>query len=250
MLNQITFSGFRRVTPSTLVSIQFRSKITLILEKQLAIRSLFLECIRLAILGMFPSDSDEGKSFLFDPFLLSMSATLATIGIEFTIQFSGRLKAQQSYLLTKTSNVAEVKKMQSSLTRFDLCEQSINVRDLDVQIPKLLNLNPAMIDKISLSDYHDSFWFFANDLSSDQAFNELFAASGLENNTKVEDYLKQLSDSLENKRRLLSAALDSLLGENASRLLEKLARDRVRGMEDLQEAQANYSWKINSENQR
>jgi hypothetical protein len=153
MLRRIKFSGVRNFAPSTLVTIKCDQKPVIILEKGNESHSVALECLRWAILGKFPSESEEERAF-FNPSNFGLRDFIATVIITFSTHYSAILTVQRSFFIFRIGTELLRKKWQDYLIRyndnaFNNYEELI-VHNLDVQVPEFFGLSPEFLDKVCL----------------------------------------------------------------------------------------------------
>ena len=232
MLSKLQISGIRSFGPCTEVTLEFDDKLTLILGKNGVGKTTIIECLKVATTGTFPPGSDNGKCFIHDPKFSSTSEVYASIKLKFIADHLKPISISRLYTLSRKQDKLELKKTENILNETDgdgnEAQKSLRVGEMDTIVPKLLGLNPAILQYVSFCHQDESLWPFGESNLLKKIFDQIFCT---EDFSKVQEthrkFLKDQKKILARKNDELAWALKQINQDRAvNEKLKKLCRLR------------------------
>ena len=209
MLEKLKLSGVRGFSQEAEAYIEFDKRLTLIWGHNGAGKTTIIETLKAATTGLFPPNSENGKSFFQDPRINSSNSTSACVKLNFRTSRGKPVGISRGYILSRRDKSrSELKKTENILKSINDKEEaeqkSLRVSDMDRIVPELLGLRPAILQYVTFCHQDESLWPFGDSTHLKNILDQIFATDAFaKTHDAQKKYLKKQSQVLSQKKEEL-----------------------------------------------
>ncbi|CAG9311979.1 unnamed protein product [Blepharisma stoltei] len=206
MLERLKISGIRSFSSSSEITIDFDPRLTLILGHNGAGKTTIIEALKAVTTGLFPPNSDGGKSFIHDPKIAQKPEVQASMKLFFRTPQGKPIRIGRLIsLVRKDSDKLELKKSENIVCTLDEegkeAQNSLRVGDIDKLVPELIGLSSPILEYVTFCHQDESLWPFSDSSHLKRIFDQIFSteafSKALENHKK---FIKKQSQDLQGKK--------------------------------------------------
>lgn len=161
MLERLKISGIRSFGISSEVTIEFDPRLTLILGHNGAGKTTIIEALKCVTTGIFPPNTDGGRSFIHDPKIAKQPEVEASIKLCFRTPQGKPMRVARLISVTRKDNdVLELRKTENIMCTLDEngkeCQNSLRVGDMDRLVPEILGISAAILEYVTFCHQDES----------------------------------------------------------------------------------------------
>lgn len=240
----LAMSGVRSFHPDKAQVIDFRSPVTMIIGNNGCGKTTILEALRMAISGIMPPNSSNGRSFITDPKMINRVETKCCIKLQFKSISNQEIIATKNLTLSLASGKEECKKVEQAL-KFKHEEGNwstipYSVSQIDKQLTELLGVSKSVIENVILCHQEDSLWPFSENQTLKNVFDELFDTAKISKMSEnLKRSIKERKATLKDQRMMMEVSKGSY--ERHYLLVEEFAVNLKKSTQLLEEIKESES---------
>ncbi|KAK8016395.1 Recombination/repair protein Rad50 [Apiospora rasikravindrae] len=177
-IEKLLVSGVRSFGFDEPQHIQFNTPLTLIVGYNGSGKTTIIECLKYATTGELPPNS-KGGAFIHDPNLTGEREVLAQVKLKFRTPPNADHVVSRRIQLTVKKTTRSQKTLESTMVTNRDGERTVvssKNAQIDMMVPKTLNVAPAVLDAVIFCHQDESLWPMSEPSALKKRFDEIFEA--------------------------------------------------------------------------
>mmetsp|Transcript_19107 Transcript_19107/g.34773 ORF Transcript_19107/g.34773 Transcript_19107/m.34773 type:complete len:894 (-) Transcript_19107:2389-5070(-) len=166
----------------------FDPRLTLILGHNGAGKTTLLESLKASTIGVFPPNSESGRTFVTNPQLVGKAEVTGSLNLKFRSLSGAKVELVRNVVVADRKSKLEVKKAVNIIKSGDQVRSS-KLGEMNAAVPNMLGVSAAVLENISFCHQEQALWPFTESGELKRIMDEIFET---EKFTKVQDSLAKL----------------------------------------------------------
>lgn len=185
-------------------TLHFDPRLTLIEGHNGAGKTTLLESLKAATIGVFPPNSESGRTFVANPKLVGKTEVTGSLNLSIKSVSGTSVQLIRAIVVVDRKSKLEVKKAVNLIKTGDKVRAS-KLGEMNSAVPNLLGVSSAVLENISFCHQEQALWPFTESGELKRIMDEIFET---ERFTKVQDALAKLVKQKKTDISTLTVKLD------------------------------------------